>query len=67
MKIYSYLTGPDDANFCHRVKDRLNRGWNLYGSPTLTHDPETKRMICGQAVVKEVDGGYSPDIDLSQQ
>ncbi len=63
MKLYSYLTGPDDVSFCHRVMERLNRGWELYGAPTLTYDPDTKRVICGQAVVKEADGDYSPDID----
>jgi hypothetical protein len=68
MKVYSFLTGQDDASFCHRVTDRLNRGWELYGSPTLSYDTEAKRVICGQAVVKEVDGvDYSPDMDLSAQ
>lgn len=65
MKVYSYLTGPDDASFCHRVTQRLNRGWELYGSPALTFDSETKRVICGQAVVKDVDRAYSSDLDLS--
>ena len=38
MKVYRYLTGKDDAAFCHRVTDALNRGWQLYGQPTLTFD-----------------------------
>ena len=68
MNIYRMLTGPDDASFCHRVSDALNRGWSLYGSPTLTYDPETKRVICGQAIIKEVKGvDYSPDMKLSEQ
>ncbi len=67
MKLYSYLTGPDDASFCHRVTERLSRGWQLYGSPSLAYDPESKRIICGQVVVKEVDGEYSADIDLAKQ
>jgi hypothetical protein len=67
MKLYSYLTGPDDDSFCHRVTERLNRGWELYGGPALTYDPETKRVICGQAVVKEVSGSYSPDVDIAKQ
>ncbi len=29
MKAYRYLTGKDDASFCHRVTDALNRGWQL--------------------------------------
>ncbi|HEY1244739.1 MAG TPA: DUF1737 domain-containing protein, partial [Hyphomicrobiaceae bacterium] len=47
MKLYRYLTGPDDAAFCHRVTAELNKGWQLYGQPTLTYDPEKKRVICG--------------------
>jgi hypothetical protein len=68
MNLYRYLTGPDDSSFCHRISELLNRGWQLYGSPTLTYDPETKRVICGQAVIKEIEGArYSPELDLSKQ
>jgi hypothetical protein len=68
MNLYRYLTGPDDSTFCHRVSEAINRGWTLYGSPTMTYDPEKKRVICGQAIVKEVqDGEYSPDMKLSEQ
>ena len=27
MKVYRYITGKDDAAFCHRITDALNRGW----------------------------------------
>ncbi|HEX6121348.1 MAG TPA: DUF1737 domain-containing protein [Dongiaceae bacterium] len=68
MNLYRYLTGTDDAAFCHRITEALNRGWQLYGSPTLTYDVEQKRVICGQAIIKEVrDAKYSPDLDLSTQ
>ena len=68
MNVYRFITGPDDATFCHRVTEALNRGWSLYGSPSLTFDPEKKRVICGQAIVKEVDGAtYSPEMKLSEQ
>ncbi|MBF9232476.1 DUF1737 domain-containing protein [Microvirga alba] len=68
MRLYRYLTGPDDASFCHRVTAALNAGWELHGGPTLTYDAETKRVICGQAIVKEVEGvDYTPDLDLSKQ
>jgi hypothetical protein len=67
MNLYRYLTGPDDAAFCHRITELLNRGWQLYGSPTLAYDPETKRVVCGQVIIKEVEGKYSPELDLSQQ
>ena len=68
MNVYRFITGPDDATFCHRVTEALNKGWSLYGSPSLTFDPEKKRVICGQAIVKEVDGAtYSPEMKLSEQ
>lgn len=68
MKVYRILTGPDDASFCHRVSEALNKGWELYGSPTLTYDVEQRRVVCGQAVVKNVEGkAYSPEMKLSEQ
>jgi len=67
MNIYRYLTGRDDAAFCHRITEALNRGWQLYGSPTLTYNTETQQVVCGQAIIKEMDGEYSPGLDLSQQ
>ncbi len=68
MNVYRFITGPDDASFCHRVTEALNRGWSLYGSPSLTYDPEEKRVVCGQAIVKEVDGKrYDPDMRLAEQ
>lgn len=65
MKLYRYLTGPDDSSFCKRVSKALSAGWNLHGSPTLTHNPESGSMMCGQAVWKEVEGTYSDDLTLS--
>jgi hypothetical protein len=67
MNLYRILTGPDDAAFCHRITEALNRGWQLYGSPTLTYNAETRQVVCGQAIMKEVEGAYSPGLDLSQQ
>jgi len=67
MKLYRYLTGPDDASFCKRVSAALNKGWDLHGGPTLTYDPVQVRVVCGQAVVKEVEGEWSEDLVLSEQ
>lgn len=64
MKLYSYLTGPDDESFCKKVSAKLNNGWELYGSPSLTFDG--KRIIAGQAVIKEVEGEYTNEIDLKR-
>ncbi len=65
MLAYRFLTGPDDASFCHKVTAALAAGWELHGAPTYAHDPATGTMRCGQAVVKLVDGKtYSPDMKL---
>lgn len=65
MKLYRFLTAPDDSSFCHKVTSALNKGWQLFGSPTYGFDAKTKTMRCGQAVVKDVDGfDYEPGIKL---
>ncbi|MEP9397600.1 DUF1737 domain-containing protein [Mesorhizobium sp. KR2-14] len=68
MKLYRFLTGPDDASFCHKVTAALNKGWHLFGSTTYAYDAETKTMKCGQAVVKDVEGQeYDPNMKLGEQ
>ena len=68
MQLYRFLTGPDDASFCHKVSAALDKGWHLFGSPTYAYDAATQTMRCGQAVVKEVEGkDYSPDMKLGEQ
>lgn len=63
MKLYSFITGPDDETFCMRVSERLNNGWELYGSPTLTFDGKTP--IAGQAITKDVEGkDFNDQVDL---
>lgn len=52
MKVYRYLTGQDDVNFCARVTKALNEGYELYGSPTMSFNGVD--VIVGQAIVKEV-------------
>jgi len=49
MRLYRFLSGPDDSSFCHKVTAALNKGWHLYGSPTHVMDPKKKVMRCGQA------------------
>jgi hypothetical protein len=46
---YRLLTGPDDAEFCGRVSQLLDEGYELYGSPAITYDGE--RAIVAQALV----------------
>lgn len=68
MKLYRFLTGPDDATFCHKVTDALNKGWELYGAPQYSYDQINKNMQCGQAVIKSVENlEYTPDMKLSEQ
>jgi len=64
MRLYRYFTGPDDEKFCMRVTEALNKGWELYGNPTLTFDG--KDVVAGQAVVKEVEGVFSKDMNLKE-
>jgi len=65
MIVYRLLSGPDDAQFCHRITEALGRGWSLHGSPALTFDAERKSPIVAQAITKKVEGDYSPELDFT--
>ena len=52
MKVYRYLTGKDDVNFCARVTQALNDGYELYGAPTMTFNGID--VIVGQVIIKTV-------------
>lgn len=67
MKIYRLLTEDDTSAFCHKVSRALSRGWELHGAPTMAFDAARGVMRCGQAVVKEIDGDYHPDMKLGEQ
>lgn len=64
MKAYRLLTEEDTAAFCHKVTEALNKGWALYGSPSYAFDAVSGKMRCAQAVVKDAEGDYSPDVKL---
>ena len=66
-KLYRLLTEEDTAAFCHKVSEALSKGWDLYGDPTYAFDGINNVMRCGQAVTKEVDADYTPDMKLGQQ
>ena len=66
MKAYRLLTGDDTSAFCHKVSEALSKGWELYGAPAYAFDAASGKMRCAQAVVKEVAGGYAPEIKLGQ-
>lgn len=66
-KLYRFLTGSDDSEFCHKVTQALQEGWELYGDPCYTTNPTTGELGCGQAVVKQTDAKYNPDLRLRDQ
>lgn len=67
MKLYRFLSDDDTSAFCHKVSAALAKGWMLHGNPTYAFDAGKGVMRCGQAVIKEVPGSYSPDLKLSDQ
>lgn len=67
MKLYRFLSDDDTSEFCHKVTEALNKGWVLHGDPTYAFDHANGVMRCGQAVVKDKPGAYSPDINLGEQ
>lgn len=66
MLAYRFLTEDDTSAFCHKVTEALSKGWSLHGQPSYAYDAARGVMRCGQAVVKEVEGDYSPDVKLGQ-
>ena len=66
-QIYRLLTEDDTSAFCHKVSAALSQGWALHGPPQMAFDAGRGVMRCGQAVTKEVEGTYSPDLKLGQQ
>ncbi|WP_170207107.1 DUF1737 domain-containing protein [Roseinatronobacter monicus] len=64
MRAYRLLTAEDTSGFCHKVTEALANGWELYGGPAYAHDPISGQMRCAQAVVKDTDVAYSPELKL---
>ncbi len=67
MRLYRLLTGPDTSDICHKVSEALSKGWELHGSPAIAFDAASGQMRCAQAVTKEVDAPYRPDMKLGEQ
>ena len=65
--LYRLLTEDDSSEFCHKVSDALAKGWSLYGDPTYAFDAANGVMRCGQAVIKEIEADYSPEMKLGAQ
>ena len=66
MKLYRFLSEDDTSAFCRKVSAALNDGWALHGGPTYAFDAARGAMRCGQAVVKQVEGDYDPEMKLGQ-
>ncbi len=66
MRAYRLLTEDDTAAFCHKVTRALAQGWQLHGGPAYAFDAARGVMRCAQAVVKDVDATYSPDLKLGE-
>jgi hypothetical protein len=49
---YRLLTGVDDHAFCLRASETLDDGYVLYGSLSCTYDPEQRRMLVAQAIIR---------------
>ena len=48
-KLYRFLSGVDNADFCQRVSDALADGYVLYGNPVIVINNDVR--IVGQAVI----------------
>lgn len=66
MKAYRLLTEDDTSAFCHKVSQALDKGWVLHGDPVYAFDAKRGVMRCGQAVVKDAEAAYSPEMKLGQ-
>ncbi|MEM8871188.1 MAG: DUF1737 domain-containing protein [Pseudomonadota bacterium] len=66
MIAYRLLSGADDAAFCHKVSEALDRGWRLYGDPQYAFDAAQGGMRCAQAVTKHVAGSYDASAKLGE-
>ena len=63
--IYRLLTGPENAEFCRRVTEALGEGWILYGPPSVAFDAKAGRVVCAQAITKDIAAAdYDPARDL---
>jgi citrate lyase subunit beta/citryl-CoA lyase len=69
MKLYRFLTGPDDSSFCHKVTAALNKGWHLLRLADLCvrrRDQDDALRPGGlQGGRGQVD--YHPDMKLGEQ
>lgn len=51
---YTVLTGPDTHEFCERVSQALDQGYELHGAPSITYNSDKQTAIVAQALVRPV-------------
>ena len=66
-RIYRLLSDDDTSAFCHKVSAALAKGWDLHGAASIAFDPVRGVMRCAQAITKQIDAEYHPDMKLGQQ
>lgn len=64
--LYRFLSEDDTSAFCHKISAALAKGWVLQGPPVMAFDPLRGVMRCGQAVTKEIEGNYDPEMKLGE-
>ncbi|WBU63096.1 DUF1737 domain-containing protein [Paracoccus aerodenitrificans] len=65
--LYRLLTEDDNSAFCHKVSAALAKGWQLHGTPSIAFDSSRGVMRCAQAVTKDIEGDYDPEMKLGAQ
>ena len=65
--LYRLLTSKVGSAFCHKVTLALSEGWRLCGEAHYVFDPESQKMRCAQAVLKDSLNDYDSDRALGEQ
>ena len=60
QKTFRFLTGADDAEFCHRVSDAFRDGYVLCGPPHLQVDAQGNRHCVQADVLHDFGVGENP-------
>ncbi|MFM1983675.1 MAG: hypothetical protein RL723_110 [Actinomycetota bacterium] len=67
QKNYVLLTGRDDSAFCQRVSDRIDEGYELYGSPSITFNIFKGHPVVAQALVLKKKAAKKPAAKRSKK
>ena len=67
QKNYVLLTGRDDSAFCQRVSDRIDEGYELYGSPSIAFNIFKGHPVVAQALVLKKKAAKKPAAKRSKK